>query len=73
VNDTVEKAKALSKDYGLTDSDDIRTHFQQFLRHIGQGMSALLTTHPANSRSVGTSVDVVIPSDSMIDPEELDN
>lgn len=45
---TVEKAKALSKDYGLADSDDIRTHFQQFLRHIGQIMSAPSRDQSAN-------------------------
>ena len=73
---TVEKVKALSKDYELADSDDIRTHFQQFLRHIGQGISAPLTAQSANRRSAGTSVDVVISSDletTMIDPEDLDN
>ena len=43
VKKTVARAKALSKDYGLADSDDIRTHFQQFLKHIGQILMSALS------------------------------
>ena len=41
--DIVESAKGLNKDYELSESEDLSTNLQQFLKHIGEVLPKIVS------------------------------
>lgn len=58
----MDTVKALNKDYGLVESDNIRLHFHQFLRHVGKRKVVCGKSTPLKP-VLGANVEVVTHDD----------
>lgn len=65
-------AKALSRDYGLAETEDLQTNIQQFLKHIGvdlafRNSASSVRLITSMKKIPGTRVSVVVPEDVPLD------